>query len=202
MRRHHYVLGSLQSDRKPQRMDQTWSGSSQVLVRQQCASPDISRESDKTLSYRTVNLLNDGSILKQGNCGNAELREGLLTIWAILLRFYTVNNIVTFLLIAAIPDHFPSDVTTNGEPKAVPQCSRTQVYYDIPNHIHLCDVKVASNEFHKSGETNVTVKTAIVLSKAPCLDTAGSTSVLRDLLPARDVCLDPSTIVSPQDNRS
>lgn len=171
-------------------MDQTWSGSSQVFAPQHCAFPTNSRASGKTLSYKTVKIFDDGSILKQRGWGNAELEKGLLTIWAILLRFYAVNDIVAFLSIAAIPDDLPKDVTKDAKSKGASQYSRIHLCYDIPDHIRLCDVKVASKESHKSGEIDATANTAVAFSKPPCSDTAALASVFRDLLAERNVCLD------------
>lgn len=172
-------------------MDQTWSGSSQVFVHQHCAFPTISRASGKTLSYKAVKIFDDGSIFEQGGWDNAELEKGLLSIWAILLRFYAVNDIVAFLSIAAIPDDLPKDVTKDAKSKGASQCSRIHLCYDIPDHVRFCDVKVASKESHKSGEIDATVNTAVAFSKPPCSDTAGLANVLRDLSAERHVCLDP-----------
>lgn len=177
-------------------MDQTWSGSSQVFVHQHCAFPTISRASGKTLSYKTVKIFGDGSIFERG-WGNAELENGLLSIWAILLRFYAVNDIVAFLSIAAIPDDLPKDVTKDAKSKGASQYSRIHLCYDIPDHIQLCDVKVASQASHKSGGIDATVNTAVAFSKPLSSDTAGLASVLRDLLAERHVCLDHFRLFSP-----
>lgn len=171
-------------------MDQVVSGFSQVVVPQHCAFPTISRASGKTSSYKTVNIsLEDGSILEQGDWGNAELEKGLLTSWAILLRFYAVNDIVAFLTIAAVPVDVPKDVTEDAESKGASQCSRIRLCYDIPDHIRLCDVGIASKESHDSGEINATVNTAVAFSKTPYSHTAGLASVLKDVFAGRHVCL-------------
>ena len=143
-------------------------------------------------------MFDDGSISEQGGWGNAELGNGLLPIWAILLRFYAVNNIVAFLSIAALPNDLPKDVTKDAKSKVASQYSRIHMCYDIPDHIRSCDVKVASNASHKSGEKDATVNTAVAFSKPPSSDTAELASVIRDLLAERIVCLDPFRLFFPR----
>lgn len=171
-------------------MDQNRSGSSQVFVHQHCAFPTITRASGKTSSYKTVNLSDDGSISEQGGWGDAELEKELLTIWAILLRFYVVNDIVAFLSIAPIADDTPKDVTKDAQLEGALQRSRIHLCYDIPDHIRLCDVKVAFKDSYKTGEINATVNTAVAFSKRSCSNRAGLASVLKDLEAERHVCLD------------
>ncbi|KAL9640074.1 MAG: hypothetical protein Q9164_000509 [Protoblastenia rupestris] len=132
-----------------------------------------------------VKIFDDGSISEQGGWGNAELGKGLLPIWAILLRFYAVNDIVAFLSIAAMPNDLPKDVTKDAKSKVASQYSRIHMCYDIPDHIRSCDVKVASKASHKSGEKDATVNTAVAFSKPPSSDTAELASVIRDLLAER-----------------
>ena len=171
-------------------MDQTWSDSSQAFVQQHCAFPTISRALGKTLSYKTVRIFDDDSVSGQEGPGNAEFRKGLLPIWAILLRFYAVNDIVAFLSIVTIPDESPKNAIKDAESKTASRYSRIHMCYDIPDHIRLCDVKVASRAFYKAGEKNATVNTAFACSNPPSSGTAGVAGFIEDLLAERHVCLD------------
>ena len=171
-------------------MDQTWSGSSQAFVHQHCAFPTISRAPGKTLSYKTVKIFDDGSILKQGGWDNEESEKDVLTIWAILLRFYAVSDIVSFLSIAAIPEDLPKDLPKDAKSKGSSQCSRIHLCYNISDHVRLCDVKVALEKTYRPGEINATVNTGVAFSKSPYSDTAELADVLRDLSVEHHVCLD------------
>ena len=171
-------------------MDQTWSDSLKVSPQQHCVFPVISRASGKIPSYKTVKIFDDGSIAEQEGHEFADFKRCLLPIWAILLRFYAVNDIVAFLSIVAFPDNSPKNVAEDAKSKVASHYSRFHMSYDIPDHIRLCDVKVGSKAFHKSGEENATVNTAVACSKPPSSGTAGVADFIRDLLAERHVCLD------------
>ncbi|KAL9031259.1 MAG: hypothetical protein Q9196_000697 [Gyalolechia fulgens] len=171
-------------------MDQTWSGSSPVFVHQHCTFPTISRASGKNSSYKTVKTFDDDHIPGRRGRGNAELENGLLSIWAILLRFYAGHDSVAFLSIAPIRDDLPKDVIKDAESQGASQYSSIHMCYDIPDHIRSCDVKVASTASHKSGNKDATVNTAVAFSKPPSSDPAQLARVIRDVLLAERHQLD------------
>ena len=145
-----------------------------------------------------MKVFDDDSIPERRGHDDVGLEKGLLPIWATLLRFYAVNDIVAFLSIAAIPDDLPKDVTKDAESKVASQYSRIHMCYDIPDHTRLCDVEVASKAFRKSGEKDATVNTAVVCSKPPSSDTAEVAGLIRELLAECHVCLDFSRLFSPR----
>lgn len=169
-------------------MDQTWSDSSQVFAHQHCIFPTILRASGKTLSYKTVKIFDHDGLPDQGSRGERISGKDLLPIWAILLRFYAVSDIVAFFSIAAIPDDSPKDVTKGAESKAISQYLKIYMCYDIPDNIRFCDVEVASKTCHKFGDQDATVNTAVAFSNT-LSDTAELASVMGDLV-ERPVCWD------------
>lgn len=73
-----------------------------------------------------------------------ELNERLQAAWAVVLRFYVVNDIVSFAIISDSQD-YPCNVEP-PRPRIDHERTTKVVSYHIPNHAQLGDLHVVSSK--------------------------------------------------------
>ena len=140
-----------------------WKGLTD-FQRQRCLFPVSARESCESRHYNKIKIYDkdDRPISLLGNA--RELRIVVQAAWAVLLRSYVLNNIVSFVLISRSKDS-TCDVDENGplENLRVPD----QVfYYDIPDHTRFCDIRTASSRLCSGEECKTgAVNTALIFSQ-------------------------------------
>ena len=123
-------------------MDQ--SGSVMHLENQRCIFPVSKRKSNEHYSYGHVKVLTNGDLPPKQEKTPTELNGALQIAWAIVLRFYTVNEIVSFAVISESHDHWSNGKLTRW--RIHPKRMVNIVSYDVPDRARLCDVDIASSK--------------------------------------------------------
>lgn len=125
-------------------MDPIHSGSTTQLENQRCVFPVSQWKSDENQSYGDVKVFGKDDLLHGQERSAIELNERLQAAWAVVLRFYVVNDIVSFAIISDSQDYLCN--VEPPRPRIHHERTTKIVSYDIPNHAQLRDVHVASSK--------------------------------------------------------
>lgn len=148
-------------------MDRNLPGSITQLENQPCIFPVGKWRFDENKSYGDIELFNKDDLLFRLERSASELNEKLQIAWAVVLRFYVVNRIISFATISNSQAYLCKVKTPrlriNHKPTA------QIISYDIPNQARLRDVYMVSSKIWEQRDwANGQVNTAIHFIKSYC----------------------------------